>query len=170
MTICDKKAVGSQIVFKEKLDGHGNQVKFKARIVAKGFLQVPGEDFTETFSSVAKFNTLQIFLTLAVFMDYEIHQVDVVAAYLRGNLNKEIYMRVPDRVEKLGLGRFWLLKKALYGLKQARRQWKKRLHEVLLKLGFIHDDYLYLKCENGKITLLVLVYVDDMAVAGLDGY
>jgi len=44
------------------------------------------------------------------------------------------------------------------------------LHKVLSKLGFIHDDYLYLKCENGKITLLILVYVDNMAVAGLDGY
>ena len=32
-----KKAVGSRIVFKEKLDGHGQQIKFKARIVAKGF-------------------------------------------------------------------------------------------------------------------------------------
>jgi len=97
----------------------------------------------------------------------------VVTAYLRGNLNEEIYIRVPDGVEKLGSGRFWLLKKALYGLKQAERQWKKRLHEVLSKLGFIRafaDDCLYLKCENRKITLLVLVYVDDMAVAGPDGY
>jgi len=53
-----KKAIGSWIVFKEKLNGHGNQVKFKAHIVAKGFLQVPGKDFTETFSSVVKFNIL----------------------------------------------------------------------------------------------------------------
>ena len=112
-----KKAIGSWIVFKEKLNGHGNQVKFKAHIVAKGFLQVPGKDFTETFSSVVKFNILQIFLTLAVFVDYEIHQVDMVAAYLRGNLDEEIYMKVPDKVEKLGSGCFWLLKKALYDLK-----------------------------------------------------
>jgi len=54
----DKKAVGSCIVFKEKLDGHGNHLKFKARIVAQSFSQVPGLDFTETFSSVAKFTTL----------------------------------------------------------------------------------------------------------------
>jgi len=97
----------------------------------------------------------------------------VVAAYLRGNLDEEIYMRVLNRVEKLGSGHFWLLKKALYGLKQAGRQWKKRLHKVLSKLGFIHafaDDCLYIKCENGKITLFVLVYVDNMAVAGPDGY
>ena len=54
----NKKAVGSRIVFKEKLDSHGNHLKFKARIVAQGFSQVPGLDFTETFSSVAKFTTL----------------------------------------------------------------------------------------------------------------
>ena len=54
----DKKAVGSCIVFKEKLDGYEKHIKFKAWIVAQGFLQVPGLDFTETFSSVARFITL----------------------------------------------------------------------------------------------------------------
>jgi len=68
-----KKVVGSQIVFKEKLDGHGWRIKFKARIVAKGFSQVPGEDFTETFSSVAKFTTLHVFLALSAHLDFEIH-------------------------------------------------------------------------------------------------
>jgi len=68
-----KKAVGSRIVFKEKLDRHGRRIKFKARIVAKGFSQIPGEDFTETFSSVAKFTTLHVFLALSVHLDFEIH-------------------------------------------------------------------------------------------------
>jgi len=129
-----KKAVRSQIVFKEKLDGHGNQVKFKARIVAKGFSQVPGEDFTEMFSSIAKFMTL---LALAAFLDFEIHQVDVVAAYLQGELDEDIYIEVPEGVEKLDSGgHYWRLKRALYRLKQAGRQWKKKLHKVLMKLEF----------------------------------
>jgi len=57
----------------------------------------------------------------------------------------------------------------LYGLKQAGRQWKKQLHDVLTKLNLIHafaDDCLYIRKEDGKIILIVLVYVDDMAVAG----
>jgi len=87
-----KKAVGSCIAFKKKLDEHSNCVKFKVHIVAKGFLQVPGKDFSETFSSVTKFTTLWVFFTLAVYLDFEIHQVDVVAAYLQGDLDKEIYM------------------------------------------------------------------------------
>jgi len=115
-----KKTVGSQIVFKEKLDEHGQQIKFKARIVAKGFSQVPREDFTETFSSVAKFTTLCVFLALSTHINFEIHQVDVIATYLQRDLNEEIYMEVPKGVEHLGSGgHYWYLWKALYGLKQA---------------------------------------------------
>ena len=138
--------------------------------MAKGFSQVPGQDFTETFSSVAKFTTLRIFLALAAYLDFEIHQVDVIAAYLQGDLDEEIYMEVPKGVENFRSGsHYWKLKKALYGLKQAGRQWKKQLHDVLTKLNLIHafaDDCLYIRKEDGKIILIVLVYVDDMAVAG----
>jgi len=116
----ESNLTGSQIVFMEKLDGHGRQIKFKARIVAKGFSQVPGEDFTETFSSVAKFTTLRVFLALSAHLNFEIHQVDVVAVYLQEDLDKEIYMEVPKGVEHLGSGgHYWHLQKALYGLKQA---------------------------------------------------
>jgi len=135
-------------VFKEKLDGYGKHVKFKSRIVAQGFLQVPDLDFTETFSSVAKFTTLQIFLALTAFLNPELHQVDVVGAYLQGDLDEEIYMKVPDGLaKKYGSDRkFWKLRKALYGLKQAGQQWKKHLHQVMTKLGFTRamaDDCLY---------------------------
>ena len=77
-----KKAIRSCIMFKEKLDRHGKWIKFKAQIVAKGFLQVSGEDFIETFSFVAKFTTLCVFLALATHLDYKIYQVDIVATYL----------------------------------------------------------------------------------------
>ena len=59
-----RKAIGSRIVFKQKRDGDGNLIKFKARIVARGFSQIPGEYFTTTFSSVAKFTTLRVLLSL----------------------------------------------------------------------------------------------------------
>jgi len=115
----DKKAVSSCIVFKEKLDSHGNHLKFKTQIIAQGFSQVPGLDFTETFSSVAKFMTLQIFLALTAFLDLKLDQVDIVGAYLQGDLDEEIYMKVSDRLaEKYGNDqKFWRLKKILYGLK-----------------------------------------------------
>ena len=107
------------------------------------------------------------------YLDWDLHYVDVIAAYLHGPLEKEIYMAISDDVENSGSGHYWKLKKALYGLKQARRQWKKHLHEVLIKFGFIcafADDCLYIKRHEGNITLLILVYVDDIAIAGPDGY
>jgi len=78
-------------------------------------------------------------------------------------------MVIPKGIDGSDSGHYWKLKKALYGLKQAGRQWKKHLHKVLIKFGFTHafaDDCLYIKCYKGEIILLVLVYVDDMAVAG----
>jgi len=167
-----RKAVGSRIVFCEKRDGHGNLIKFKACIVAKGFSQIPGEDFTDTFSSVAKFSTLWIFLAYVAYLDWDLHHIDVIAVYLHSPLDEEIYMTIPEDVENSGSSHYWKLKKALYGLKQARRQWKKRLHKVLIKFGFIcafADDCLYIKRHEGNITLLILVYVDDIAIAEPDG-
>ena len=157
-------------MFKEKLDGHGKHVKFKARIVTQGFLQVPGLDFTETFSSVARFMTLQIFLVLTTFLDLELHQVNVVGAYLQGDLDEEIYIKVPDELAEKYRNRqnFWRLRKALYGLKQTGQQWKKCLHQVMTKLGFtctIADDCLYVLWKHGKIVLMILIYVDNIAVA-----
>ena len=144
----NKKAIGNRIVFKEKLDGYGKHIKFKAQIVTQGFSQVPGLDFTETFSLVARFTMLWIFLALTAFLNLKLHQVDIVGAYLQGDLDEEIYMKVPNGLaEKYGSGqKFWRLRKALYGLKQAGWQWKKHLHQVMTKLGFTRamaDDCLY---------------------------
>jgi len=81
--------------------------------VAKGFLQVPGQDFTEIFSSVAKFTTLRIFLALATYLDFEIYQVDIVIAYLQGDLDEEIYMEVPKGIEHFRSGsRYWIWSEA----------------------------------------------------------
>jgi len=80
-------------------------------------------------------------------------------------------MAIPDGIENSGSGHYWKLKKALYELKQAGKQWKKCLHEVLIKFGFIcafTDNCLYIKYHEGRIVLLILVYVDGMAVAGPD--
>ena len=88
----EKKAIGSKVVLKEKLDEQGNCLKFKACIVEQGFSQIPGINYNEMFLSVAKFTTLQIFLTLAAMLNVEIYQVDVVRVYLEGKLDEDIYM------------------------------------------------------------------------------
>ena len=64
-------------------------------------MQVTGEDFTEKFLFVDKFTTLCTFLALAAFLDFEIYQVDAVAAYLQKELDEKIYMEILKRVENL---------------------------------------------------------------------
>ena len=132
-------------------------------------MQIPGEDFTEMFASVVKFAILWIFLALVAYLDWDLEQIDIVAAFLNGELEEKIYMQVPEEFKRFGNGKmYWKLLKALYGLKQAGRQWKIKLNKVLLELGFVKsiaDDCLYLLQKSGKIILMVLVYVDDMAVA-----
>ena len=77
------KPIGSRIVFQLKQDGDGNITKYKACIIAKGFSQIPGQDFTDIFSSVAKFTILRTLLSIVAHKGWELHQVNVVAAYLQ---------------------------------------------------------------------------------------
>jgi hypothetical protein len=164
-----RTAIGSKVVFKEKKDADGNTVKFKARIVAKGYSQIPGLDFEQTSATVARFTTLRTLLSLAAREDWEVHHVDVVGAYLNGDLKEELYMEVPDGVDTTGRkGWCWRLRRPLYGLKQAGRQWKVKLDDALRQIGLEKsnaDDSLYVLEANGQVALIVLVYVDDMAIA-----
>ncbi|PKI73152.1 hypothetical protein CRG98_006439 [Punica granatum] len=78
------KPIGCKWVFKKKTDMDGNVITFKGRLVAKGFRQVHGVDYDETFSSVAK--SIRILLAIAAYYDYEIWQMDVKTAFLNGKL------------------------------------------------------------------------------------
>jgi hypothetical protein len=127
------KAVKSKWVFKLKSDGC-----YRARLVAKGFTQIPGIDYDETFSPVARFESLRLLLALAALEDWEIHQMDIKSAFLNGVLDKEIYMEQPQGFVTAGQEtKVCRLKKAIYGLKQASRAWNQQFHGVLNELGFM---------------------------------
>lgn len=72
--------------------------RFKARLVAQGFSQVPKDDFLETFSPIVRFESLRTLLAVGASLDWEIHQTDVVSAYSRSVLHADVYMRVPKRL------------------------------------------------------------------------
>jgi hypothetical protein len=83
--------------------------------VAKGFTQIPGQDFNYTFAPVARWDSIRTVLSIATLNDYELRQLDVKTAYLNGPLEEEIYMVAPP-----GVGSpYWRLRKGLYGLQQA---------------------------------------------------
>ena len=161
-----RKAVKSKWVFKLKADG-----RYRARLVAKGFTQIPGIDFDETFSPVARFESLRMLLALAALEDWHIHSMDVKSAFLNGELDEEIYMEQPQGYITAGSESLVCrLKKAIYGLKQASRAWNLQLHGVLTGLGFkrtIADAGIYVKSQReGDDPLFVIVYVDDITILG----
>ena len=138
-------------------------------MVAKGFTQVYGIDFEETFSPVARFETICILLTLAALEDWDIKSLDIKTAYLYGELDEEIYMEQPKGYIKKGQEeKVCRLLKSLYRLKQSALQWNKELHKSLLTLGFTctrSDAGVYFKFDKTDITI-VIVYVYDVLFMG----
>ncbi|KAI0991449.1 hypothetical protein K3495_g16738 [Podosphaera aphanis] len=137
--LCDlptgRKAIGSRWVFANKFDGKGNPSRFKARLVAQGFSQIPGQDYSETFSPVMRLDTLRILCAIKVIKDLEVNQMDIKGAYLNGIISEEIYMRQPPGfVSKEN--KVCRLRRSLYGLKQAGREWNRRLNLFLSNIGF----------------------------------
>src|SRR6266568_9444280 len=160
----NQKPIRCRWVYAIKSDGHKC-----AQLVAKGFSQVPGIDYEDTFSPVTRFETVRILLATAALEDWDIKALDVKTAFLYGNLDEELYMEQPEGFVKKGHeGKVYKLKKALYGLKQASLAWNKEANESLKSLGFkclISDAGIYVVKQQGTIIVIIL-YVDDVIFMG----
>jgi len=67
-------------------------LKYKARLVAKGYSQTKGVDFNEVFSPVMKHTSICVLLAMVAWFDLELEQLDVKLAFLRGELEEQIFM------------------------------------------------------------------------------
>ncbi|BBG98715.1 HXXXD-type acyl-transferase family protein, partial [Prunus dulcis] len=165
-----KKTVGCRWVFTVKYKVDGTVDRYKARLVAKGYTQTYGVDYQETFSPVAKMNTVRVLISLAANMDWPLKQFDVKNAFLHGNLEEEVYMDFPPGYSNGGNTGVCRLRKSLYGLKQSPRAWFGRFTQVMRKNGYCqsHSDHtLFVKHRQNKVTALI-IYVDDMIITGND--
>ncbi|KAJ9523902.1 hypothetical protein QJQ45_020097, partial [Haematococcus lacustris] len=153
-------------VWSVKRDGRGSIVRFKARLVVKGFLQREGIDFHELHAPVSKHATVRALLAVAAAEDMELEHLDVKTAFLNGRLEEVIYMHQPAGYED-GSGRVCRLHRALYGLRQAPRAWHARLKEELEQLGFTASaaDSCLFTMMRGSSKVLLAVYVDDCLLA-----
>lgn len=103
-------------VLRIKRNKDGQISRFKGRLVAKGFTQIFGQDFTFTFSPVAQWESIRSILCIAKLNNFELQHIDIKNAYLNAPLQEEIYMVAPDGCNSP----YWHLRKGLYGLCQAK--------------------------------------------------
>ncbi|RVW71560.1 Retrovirus-related Pol polyprotein from transposon TNT 1-94 [Vitis vinifera] len=116
------KTISVKWVFRTKFNLDGSIFKHKARLVVKGFVQVVGVDYGDTFVPVARHDTIRLLLALASQMGWKVYHLDVKSAFLNGILLEEIYVQQPEDFEVIGHEhKVYKLQKALYGLKQAPR-------------------------------------------------
>jgi hypothetical protein len=158
----DRKAITSKWVFKVKRHADGSVDRLKARVVARGFTQQYGVDYNETFAPMVRMASVRFQLAIAAQKKLVVHSVDVVSAYLAGDLDEDLYMVPPEGYD--GEDKLCKLLKSIYGLKQSARVWNHKLRNHLVANGYkqLHSDYgLYF---NGVV--LIAAYVDDMAIAG----
>ena len=161
----EKDAIGVKWIYKVKYHPDGRVQKHKARLVAKGYVQKYGIDYFETYSPVARIETVRLLLAIAAQMKWQVFQFDVKSAFLNGPLVEDVYVEQPPGFVREGQeDKVYKLKKALYGLKQAPRAWYCRLDSYLQHHQFHRSESeptLYVKMD-GKDVLLVCVYVDDI--------
>jgi hypothetical protein len=117
-----RKSIGRKCLFKKKFNAQGKVEKYKAHLVAKGYSQVEGIDFSEIFSPDSKLTSIRFLLSIVVSFDLEVEQMDVKTTFLHGDLEEEIYMKQPKGfVVKRKKELVCKLKKSLYALKQSPR-------------------------------------------------
>ena len=168
----DQQVLPGKWVYKVKYGADGQVDKLKARYVAKGYAQVEGLDFFDTYAPTCKPETFRILLATAAQKDLQLGQMDVKSAYLHSNIEEGIYLEQPQGfVKKANSGQKLVCKlnKSIYGLKQAAKNWYEALTSLLLKEGFkrSRNDYcLFVRKEEDGTFSYVLVWVDDIVVAG----
>ena len=157
--------VDSRWVFAKKPLEEG-ELKFKARLVARGFTQTKNVDYFEVYSPVATLNTIRTLLAYGNQFNFVFTQLDVKTAFLNGYLSETIYMKPPEGIN-VPPGMVFRLQKSLYGLKQAARCWNERFNNFVLGLGFRrspNDICLYIK-RVGIVFVYLILYVDDIILA-----
>lgn len=158
--------IDSRWVFKRKIES-GGTVKYKARLVMRGFKDRNHYDLRETYAPVSRLPLIRSMLAIINKHDLEVNQLDVKTAFLNGEIDREVYMEIPDGTNYSALTKETMvckLKKAIYGLPISSKKWNDKFTEIAHKIGLKNSDKepcLFIWREKDCFLILIL-YVDDM--------
>lgn len=157
------KLLDTKWVFKLKKNADGSIARYKARLVIRGYLQEFGVDYDETFSSVVRYESIRMLLSLAVSHKLYIEQFDVKTAFLHGTLKEEIFVEIPKGYTVRGDNKVLKLLKSIYGLKQSPRCWLETISKFLNSIGLTaipKEPCVFVGVFNGA-RVICAIYVDD---------
>ncbi len=158
--------------FKYKTGSDGSIIEFKARINAGGHQQRLGMDFDDVYAPVMTYTSVRVLLAVAAKMNMHVHQLDAVAAFLNGKLDKPAFMWPPPGEpthNANGQRLVCKLTKALYGLHEAPRIWNEEISRFMKAEGLYRSqvDPGVFVSESGDIEMMLLtgLWVDDLIIA-----
>jgi hypothetical protein len=158
-----RTAIECKWTYKLKYNADGTIARYKAQLMAKGYLQCLGIDFFETYSPVVCMDNIRIILSIVVVDNLELRQFDIATAFLNGTLQEEIYMRQPIGFQDPNHPEHVCrLHKSLYGLRQANRVWNSTFTDFLKANNLkptTKDPYVFVSADQPQVILLI--FVDD---------
>jgi hypothetical protein len=166
-----RRKVTSRVIYTVKQNSLGQVIRFKCRLVARGFSQIEHLDYDEVYAPVMSLSTAMMLLALSSYDGDLLLSADIRTAYLNGELEHVVYFDPPDGFPPIPNGMSYQFVKSAYGLKQAGQVWNSKLDNEMRKIGYVaceDDPCLYRRLEktvNGvDIYTHIGVYVDDLLI------
>lgn len=106
------------MLYKIKYNSNGCIDKYKARLIIKGYIQLEGTAYFDTFSPVEKLTTIKVLLSIAAIKDWNLAQLDINISFLHGDIQEKVYMTLPHGHPTSYPSQVYKLSKSLQGLKQ----------------------------------------------------
>ncbi len=161
------KVLKSRWVYRIKDSNTINPI-FKSRFVAKGFEQLYGLNYIETYASVIKQIAWKLVFALAILNNLTIFKADMVSAFTQGKIDALLYLEQPEGFKDPKYPDYvYKLNKALYGLKQSARIWFYTLKPKLLDLGFTVLNSEACLFINNITKVIICLYVNNLAIIAL---
>jgi hypothetical protein len=181
-----RKLITTKWIFKKKIE-IDDSIRYKARCVSRGFMQIPGVDFTESFAPVASDTAIRVIIGVYLYYNklnpkanWVLEMFDVEAAFLNADLLQPSYIEWPQGVQELGFittveakTTCVELTKAMYGNIDSPLRWMKTFTKHLVDtLNLVQsksDPCIFYKHRHNKLVLVLALYVDDTLCAGEKG-